>query len=183
MFNFCPSCASKNINFDVNVFRCPDCSFTYYHNTAAAAGCIIIAPDTVGEKIVLLVRGKEPAKGKLDLPGGFIDPGEGVLEGLYRELKEELGWIPKIPQGESLSGIFKFFASFPNVYPYKGINYNTCDLYFSVYVRNLKPEDLCLERAEITEVQFIKPEEIEFDQLAFDSTKRAIRAYLELKKR
>jgi ADP-ribose pyrophosphatase YjhB (NUDIX family) len=181
MFNYCPSCASKKICFNVNVFRCPDCGFTYYHNTAAATGCVISVPDAGGEKIVFLVRGKEPSAGKLDLPGGFIDPGEGALEGLYRELREELGWTPQIPQGESLSNIFKLFASFPNVYPYKGFDYNTCDLYFYVNASGLKPEDLNMERAEVSEVQFLRHQEIDFDTLAFESTKRAIKAYIELK--
>jgi ADP-ribose pyrophosphatase YjhB (NUDIX family) len=87
-------CASENIRFaDNKVFHCPDCGFVYYHNTAAAAGCIISVPEIGGgdaftaERIMFLVRGKEPALGKLDLPGGFVNPGEGILEGLCRELQ------------------------------------------------------------------------------------------------
>jgi tRNA(Ile2) C34 agmatinyltransferase TiaS len=41
MFQYCPACASKNIQFGGNKFHCPDCGFTYYHNTAAASGCVI----------------------------------------------------------------------------------------------------------------------------------------------
>jgi ADP-ribose pyrophosphatase YjhB (NUDIX family) len=182
MFKYCPSCASEKINFNVNIFRCPDCNFSYYHNTAAATGCVISAPDADSERILFLVRGKEPSKGNLDLPGGFIDPGEGALEGLYRELKEELNWTPKVPDGESLYNVFKLFASFPNVYFFKGVNYNTCDLYFCVNAPGLELKDLRLERAEITEALFLGPDEIDLEQLAFESTKRAIRTYLELKK-
>jgi ADP-ribose pyrophosphatase YjhB (NUDIX family) len=181
MFKYCPSCASENINFNVNIFRCPDCNFSYYHNTAAATGCVISVPDRDSERILFLVRGKEPSKGKLDLPGGFIDPGEGAIEGLYRELKEELNWMPKIPKGESLYNVFKLFASFPNIYFFKGINYNTCDLYFYVNAPGLEKKDLQLERAEITEALFLRSDEIDLEQLAFESTKRAIRTYLELK--
>ena len=181
MFKFCPSCASKNISFSVNAFRCPDCGLLYYHNTAAATGCIISVPDSDGEKIVFLVRGREPAAGKLDLPGGFIDPGEGAAEGLFRELKEELNWSPQVPQGAGLYDVFKLFASFPNNYLYKEINYNTCDLFFFVEAPGLKPEDLIIERDEITEVQFIKPSEIDFDKIAFESIKRAVKTYIELK--
>ena len=177
MFKFCPECASKNIGFfDGKMFRCPDCGFLYYHNTAAATGCIITVAD---KRLLFLVRGKDPAKGKLDLPGGFIDPGEGALEGLYREIKEEIGWIPPVPEGTPLTEVFTLFASFPNVYPYKNIDYNTCDLYFSLYAPDLREQDLRLRHGEIDGVCFLKPEEIEYNEIAFESTRRAVRAYLD----
>jgi 8-oxo-dGTP pyrophosphatase MutT (NUDIX family) len=174
MFKFCPSCASEKIGFSGNVFRCPDCGFVYYHNTAAATGCII----SVGERLMFLVRGKEPAKGKLDLPGGFVDPGEGALESLYRELKEEIGWTPPVPPGTPLTEVFTLVASFSNVYPYKNIPYNTCDLYFSLSAPGLCEQDLRLQPEEVTAVRFLKLEEINYDEIAFDSTRRAVRAYL-----
>jgi ADP-ribose pyrophosphatase YjhB (NUDIX family) len=183
MFTYCPACASKKILFtERRVFRCPECGFLYYHNTAAATGCIISVPsqgDGAKERLVFLVRGKEPGKGKLDLPGGFIDPGEGALDGLYRELREEIGWTPPVPEGAPLTGVFTLFASFPNVYPYKNIDYNTCDLYFYLRAPGLSEQDLVLEKGEISAVRFIKPQDINFDEIAFDSTRRAVRAYLE----
>jgi 8-oxo-dGTP pyrophosphatase MutT (NUDIX family) len=174
MFKFCPSCASEKIGFSGNVFRCPDCGFVYYHNTAAATGCII----SVGERLMFLVRGKEPAKGKLDLPGGFVDPGEGALDCLYRELREEIGWTPPVPPGAPLTEVFTLVASFSNVYPYKNIPYNTCDLYFSLHAPGLSERDLRLQPEEVTAVRFLKPEEINYDEIAFDSTRQAVRAYL-----
>jgi len=192
MFNFCPSCASKKISFERGkAFRCPDCGFSYYHNVAAATACVISVPETGGvsgtsgvpeagrsQRLMFLVRGKEPAKGKLDLPGGFVDPGEGALEGLYRELREEIGWAPPVPPDADLSRVFKLFASFPNVYPYKGIVYNTCDLFFAVSAPGLAEQDLCLEQKEIAGIRFLRPEEIDFNEIAFESTRRAVKAYL-----
>ncbi|MDR1588120.1 MAG: NUDIX domain-containing protein [Treponema sp.] len=181
MFNYCPSCASQKIRFERGkVFRCPDCGFVYYHNIAAATGCVISVPDADGggEKILLLVRGKEPTKDKLDLPGGFVDLEEGALEGLLRELREEIGWTPTVPAGLSPAKVFTLFASFPNVYPYRNIVYNTCDLFFSLSAPGLSEKDLRLEAAEISGVRFTRPEEINFDEVAFDSTKRAIKAYI-----
>jgi ADP-ribose pyrophosphatase YjhB (NUDIX family) len=179
MFKFCPSCASKNITFNEGkVFRCPDCGFVYYHNIAAATGCVINVPSPDGVRLVFTVRGKEPAIGKLDLPGGFVDVGEGVIDGLHRELQEEIGWTPPVPPGGNLAQVYKLFASFSNVYKYKNIDYNTCDMYFSVSAPGLKPEDLRLEKAEIAAVRFLKPEEINFEDFAFDSTKKAIKTYL-----
>jgi len=186
MFNFCPSCSSKRISLNEGkVFRCPDCGFTYYHNIAAATGCLIIVPEPDGEsrvpseRLVFLVRGKEPAIGKLDLPGGFVDPGEGVLEGLYRELQEEINWTPPVSTGAVLSDVFTLFASFPNVYEYKSIKYNTCDMYFTVLAPGLKPEHLSPEKAEVSDVLFLKPDEIDFDRFAFNSTRQAVETYLQ----
>jgi len=188
MFKFCPSCASEKITFEEGkVFRCPDCDFIFYHNVAAATGCLIVVPEDGAEyaqagerkeRLVFLVRGKEPAIGKLDLPGGFVDAGEGIMEGLCRELREEIGWTPTIPEGKTKSDVLKFFASFPNIYEYKGTCYNTCDMYFYACAQGLKPEDLKLEKAEVAAVRFLKPEEIEFSDFAFDSTVQAVRAYL-----
>ena len=184
MFRYCPSCASQKITFsEGKVFLCPDCNFNYFHNIAAANGCLIIVPGIGGEseKLVFLVRGKEPGLGKLDLPGGFVDIGEGVLDGLCRELQEEIGWNPAIPEGKTRSDVFRLFGSFPNVYEYRGTKYNTCDMYFSVYAPGLKPEDLELEKDENTAVRFLRPEEINFSEFAFTSTVQALKAYLNSK--
>ena len=179
MFKYCPSCSSQKITFkEGKVFNCPDCDFVYFHNIAAANGCLIIVPEGSKERLVLLERNREPGKGKLDLPGGFVDAGEGVMEGLYRELREELSWTPPIPEGGSLSDVFTMFASFSNTYKYKNIDYNTCDMFFTVRAPGLKPEDLHLEEDEVSAVLFLKPEEIDFDKIAFKSIRRAIETYL-----
>jgi ADP-ribose pyrophosphatase YjhB (NUDIX family) len=166
MFRFCPSCASQNIRFEQDkVFRCPDCGFVYYHNVAAATGCVISTP----RGLMFLVRAKEPALGKLDLPGGFVNPGEGAVAGLRRECLEEIGWDP----GPDVS----LFASFPNTYPYRNIVYQTCDLFFTLSAPDLDERDLRLDPGEIGGVRFIKPGEIKPGDLAFDSTRRAIEAF------
>jgi ADP-ribose pyrophosphatase YjhB (NUDIX family) len=179
MFTYCPDCASLKIRFEQEkVFHCPDCGFTYYHNVAAATGCIVRA--NVG--LLFIVRGKEPGKGKLDLPGGFVDPGEGAVDGLLREFTEELGidiLSPAWQAGKEGPGL-QFLASFPNKYPYKNITYNTCDLFFYIHAPNLTEKDLQLEKAEVTAVRFIKPEELDPEEIAFESIKKAVRVYLEM---
>ena len=44
-----------------------------------------------GYDILLVTRGKDPFKGKLAFPGGFVNYGEDPKVGCVRELKEELG--------------------------------------------------------------------------------------------
>ena len=88
-FLYCPECGSSH--FEVNnekSKKCADCGFVYYFNPSAATVALIL-----NEKNELLVckRAKEPAKGTLDLPGGFIDMNETGEEGVAREVLEETG--------------------------------------------------------------------------------------------
>ena len=42
-------------------------------------------------KALVTVRAREPEKGRVDLPGGFLEVGEHPVDGLVREAREELG--------------------------------------------------------------------------------------------
>jgi ADP-ribose pyrophosphatase YjhB (NUDIX family) len=42
-------------------------------------------------RALVTIRGREPEKGRYDVPGGFLEPGEHPLDGLRREAREELG--------------------------------------------------------------------------------------------
>eukprot|EP00743_Colponemidia_sp_Colp-15_P003554 GILK01003835.1.p1 GENE.GILK01003835.1~~GILK01003835.1.p1 ORF type:complete len:177 (-),score=20.14 GILK01003835.1:652-1182(-) len=47
--------------------------------------------DQAGHDILMITRGREPFKGKLAFPGGFVDYGEDPEAGCLRELEEECG--------------------------------------------------------------------------------------------
>jgi ADP-ribose pyrophosphatase YjhB (NUDIX family) len=167
MFKYCPVCASQKITMREGKYvSCPDCGLVYYHNTAAASGAII----ECGEKILLLERAREPAAGKLDLPGGFADPGEGIVRALARECREELGWQP--PEED-----FRFLTSFANVYPYKGFVYNTCDVFFVIPARGCTEESFTPQKSEVRRIVFARIEDVNEDDIAFVSAKNALRYY------
>jgi 8-oxo-dGTP diphosphatase len=44
-----------------------------------------------GDEVLLIRRGREPWKGMLAFPGGFVDSGEDPEVAVIRELKEECG--------------------------------------------------------------------------------------------
>lgn len=50
------------------------------------------------DKILLVERGKEPLKGYWSLPGGVLEAGETLEEGIVREVREETGLAVK-PRG------------------------------------------------------------------------------------
>jgi ADP-ribose pyrophosphatase YjhB (NUDIX family) len=122
-----------------------------------------------------LERAKEPQKGKLDVPGGFCDPGEGIMECLVRECREELGIdLSKMCLGDEII----LFASFPNVYPYKGIVYNTCDMFFTVSIPHFNAENLTLQKDEVQTARVVPLDKICLDDLGFESTRRATKELL-----
>ena len=89
VFKYCPKCGSEL--FEVHNAKskhCSNCGFTYYQNPSSATAAFILNSD--GELLVVQ-RGKEPAKGTLDLPGGFVDNDESGEQGIIREIKEETG--------------------------------------------------------------------------------------------
>lgn len=158
-FNYCPVCGTDGIFFDgMKKFNCRDCSFTYYHNVAAAVAAIL----EYDKKIILIQRAKEPGKGKLDLPGGFVDPKESIEEAVIREIKEELNIDITEP---------KYLGSYPNVYKYEGVVYHTCDLFFYSTIEVL-PADF--NRTEIEDLLLINPLEIPNKRIAFESVKKGL---------
>jgi NAD+ diphosphatase len=162
-FIFCPYCGSKDIHFDgIKQFKCKACSFTYFHNVATAAAAIL----EYNNKILFVRRVREPGKGKLDLPGGFIDPDESVEAGLNRELEEELG----ITLSE-----MKYLGSAPNVYKYENITYNTCDLFFYAKIQKLPTK---IDDSEIASLELIDPLKLKKNEFAFNSTKKGIEIFI-----
>ena len=158
-FNRCPACGSSNIVFeDDKKFNCRECAFTYFHNVAAAVGAIL----EYDKKIVLLKRAREPGKGKLDLPGGFVDPKESAEEALIREVKEELNIEIKEP---------KYLGSYPNIYKYEEVLYYTCDLFFYCKIDAL-PHEFCT--TEIDELILLNRSKILIDEIAFESVKKCL---------
>ncbi len=165
LFRFCPSCGSTGIGWSGRFWRCGTCGFEYFHNVAAAAGLILNS----GGSCLFLRRAKEPRRGCLALPGGFVDPGEAAERALQRECREELGWAP-----ENL----RFLASYPNRYTFKGVEYWTCDLFFIADLNKKDIDRLAPDPEESTGMEWIEFSSIPWPSIAFESTRQALRQYL-----
>ncbi|APD07127.1 8-oxo-dGTP diphosphatase [Flavobacteriaceae bacterium UJ101] len=164
VFKYCPNCQSENTTFENDhLFTCHDCHFIYYHNVATAVATII----KNNGRILFSVRNNEPMKGKLDLPGGFVDPGETAEEAVKRELKEELNLDIQH---------LDFFTTDQNTYFFKGITYRTCDV---CYITEIDDTHFSIDPEEIQEIKWLKPDEIKLEDIGFDSLRRVVKKYLD----
>lgn len=169
-FKLCPQCGSKNIK-SVTDFHwlCPDCGYSLYNNIAAAVGLVLVAEN----KLLTFTRTKNPAKGKLGLPGGFVNAEETLEEACNRECNEEIGITP--PK-------FTYLCSAPNTYPYKTVTYKTCDTFFSAEYPGTAEELLASVKTVDGEAEnciMVPLSELNLDDIAFESMRKAIRTYIE----
>src|SRR5262249_21784263 len=111
-FQFCPKCGvPRRATTAVSPYDCSSCGFHYYFNPTIAVGGILSGQDG---RLLLIRRAKDPAKGKLAVPGGFIDFGETAEEALRREVREEVNL--------ELAAL-EYICSQPNSYLYRDITY------------------------------------------------------------
>jgi NAD+ diphosphatase len=156
---FCPRCGSAGwTTADGRHFRCPVCGLDYYHNMAAAV-CAVIRHD---DRIALIVRGRDPGRGLLGLPGGFVDPGETFEAAVIREVFEEIGCATSDP---------RFLFSAANTYPYLGVTYATADAVFEITVDDafeITPND------EVLALHWRRLDDIDLADIAFESARYTI---------
>lgn len=119
LFSYCPKCGSPRFEVhNAKSKKCADCGFVYYFNPSSATVALIM--NERGELLVCR-RAKEPARGTLDLPGGFIDMNETGEEGVAREVREETGL--EVTHAE-------YLFSLPNLYLYSGFLVHTLDMFY-----------------------------------------------------
>jgi len=164
VFHHCPSCGVSKSGVGENPFRCDNCEFVMYFSPIAAVGAIIRDPQ---DNIMFLVRGKDPGKGKLGLPGGFADAGETLETSLRREVLEESSLVVNE---------IRYLCSFPNQYAYRGIMVEVLDTFFVCSVESF--DNLAAQAEEVDGFCFEKPTEATLDKMAFLSNRKAIECFI-----
>jgi ADP-ribose pyrophosphatase YjhB (NUDIX family) len=164
-FRFCPACGGAGAGErGASPFRCASCGFTFYFNAAIATAAFIPRHDD--GRVLLIRRAREPGKGLLAPPGGFVDIGERAEEAVRREVREEVGL--------ELVGV-RFLASFPNRYFYRDVTYPVLDFFFRAEAVDAG-RARALEDAEslvwLDAVREVRPEE-----LAFPSMRAALEVF------
>lgn len=158
---YCIQCGSSNVitqippgdNRSRNV--CQDCSHIHYTNPKIIVGTIPIFKD----RILLCKRDIEPQKGFWNLPAGFLENGETLMEGAMRELWEEA--IAKASNLQlhsiyNLSHVSQMYFFF------------TCDLIDGHYGVGQETAD----------AKLFQLDSLPWDELAFSSNKHALKTFL-----
>ena len=162
-FKYCPKCGSDGFTVNNEISkRCSSCGFVYYFNPSAAVACFI--RNEVGELLVVR-RAKDPAKGTLDLPGGFVDLHESAEEAVRREVKEETGLDVKSS---------KYLFSIPNIYLYSGFEVHTEDLFFECYATTF---DGLIAADDASEIVVLKLQEVDASLFGLTSVKEGVVRY------
>ncbi len=159
-FRYCPLCGkgleSKRIKpQEPERLVCVGCQFIFYLDPKVAAGTVTLFEG----RIVLVKRGIEPGFGQWVIPGGFVDRGETLEEAAIRETLEETNLRVRL-------------TSLLNVYSYPGR---------TVVVAAYAAETLSgipeARTEETLEIGLFLYERLPWDQLAFPSTRDALRDF------
>lgn len=164
-FQYCPKCGSSQflVNNEKSK-KCMNCGFVYYFNPSSATVAFIL-----NEKKELLVceRAKDPARGSLDLPGGFVDMHETTEEAIIREVLEETGLTVQKAT---------YLFSLPNIYIYSGFPVHTLDAFLLCKVEDtnhLKAMD------DVAASFFIPLSEIKPEKFGLESVRKGLMTFLE----
>jgi 8-oxo-dGTP diphosphatase len=160
LYKFCPQCGGrleKRLLKPTEPRRlvCTACGYIFYLDPKLS----VIAVIPLDGGLVMVRRAIEPGYGLWVVPGGFVDLGEVVEDALVRETWEET--LLTVRPLKLL-----------NIYSYP--NHRTViAAYLTEYVAGeLTAGD------ETLEARVFKPTEIPWPQIAFSSTKEALREYL-----
>ena len=159
-FRFCPKCGAGLVlrrlkDHEPERMVCKKCEFVLFHDPKLAAGALF----QQGAKFVLLRRAIEPGYGKWVFPGGFVDRGETVKNAAIRETREE-------------ANVDVGIRELIDVYSYSG-----SPVVVVVYAADILGGDL-KAADETLEVKTFDQADIPWGELAFPSTRDALKAYI-----
>ena len=160
-FRFCPVCGGPLEQRSLREGEptrlvCTVCSFVFYLDPKLAVGTIITDREN---RVVLVRRAIEPGYGKWVFPGGYVDRGEEVRAAAVREAREETGLDVRL---DRLINIYSYAGRVPVIVVYAATMLGGC--------LDCDEEGL--------EARFFAPQQIPWGELAFRSTKEALREFL-----
>ena len=156
---YCSECGSltvKKIPEDDNRERdcCESCGVIHYSNPKIIVGTVPIKDDS----ILLCKRAIEPRYGKWTLPGGFLENGETVSQGAFRETLEETS--TEVEMGE-LYAIF---------------NVPQINQVYMLYLAKVIKDDYS-STSESLEVKFFEEADMPWEELAFPFVPMALKNF------
>ena len=160
-FHHCPQCGTRQEQAPSGaVFSCVACGWYFHFNPTVATAAFLQREDG---RYLFIRRGRNPAKGMLAPPGGFMDFRETAEEGVCREVREEVGL--------EVDGL-RLLCTFTNDYLYREVTYPVVDIFFTA--RAVNP-DSARAMDDAAGLLWLAPEEVRTEELAFESMRRAWR--------
>lgn len=158
-FHYCPKCGGAFEEHNEKSYQCRQCGFVYYFNSSSATVAVIV---NGRNELLVAVRAKEPARGTLDLPGGFCDMYESAEEGVRREVREETGM--EVTELE-------YLFSLPNTYMYSGFVVHTIDAFFRCHV----PDGaMPIAHDDVAECRWMPISEVNPEEFGLDSVREGV---------
>jgi 8-oxo-dGTP diphosphatase len=152
---FCPRCARPATIAYPRSITCPHCGYGAYYNPKPVAAAIPVTPQ---DQIILLRRAFEPGKDLWTFPGGFVDLGETVQQAAHRETREELDIAIELG-------------------PLVGV-YSRAEERTVLIVYAARATETPSTTEEASEVRAFDRSDLPWDELAFWSTRDALRDFL-----
>jgi 8-oxo-dGTP diphosphatase len=152
---YCPRCGEPAEVAYPRSISCPHCGYGAYYNPKPVAAAIPVTPDN---HIVLLKRAFDPGKDLWTFPGGFVDLGETVEQAAHRETREELDIAIELG---------------PLVGVYSRAEERTVLIVFAA--QTAEPPRTTEEAIEVSSFE---RHDLPWDELAFWSTRDALRDFL-----
>ncbi len=151
---FCYVCGTKLQIRGEARWWCGGCEQDYYNNPKPAVEIALFNTDG---QLLMALRGREPYKGKYDLPGGFVDLNETIEEAITREIEEELGVKP-----DQYSPL-KYLSSYHADYPWGKETYRNIVMEFFAILN--EGVDVIAED-DVEAVRWTNPDEINKEELS-----------------
>lgn len=146
----CPVCATP-VEPENGRVECPECGFVTFAHSKPTASAVVA--DDVG-RVLLSRRAHDPAAGRWDLPGGFLDEDENPRDCVTRELREEAGI--------GLAGL-QLLGIWMDRYEYKRRIVATLNVYYSARIAEGTPEPA----DDVAELRWFAPDDVPMAELAF----------------
>ncbi len=159
-YRFCPVCGhglDKRLlkAGDPERLVCTACGYVLYLDPKVAVGTIIHNGDG---NIVMVKRAIEPGLGLWVFPGGYVDRGETPQAAAVREAREECGLDVRL---DALVNLYAYPRRVPIII---------------VYAATMLAGSLCTDD-ECSEAALFREPDVPWDDLAFSSTRDALRDY------
>ncbi|MFH0740200.1 MAG: NUDIX domain-containing protein [bacterium] len=162
IYKFCPKCSGNLTQEALQV--CQNCGFKFFQNSKPTVGAIVYDSSN---RVLLAKRTirEAPGFGKWDIPGGFLENGEGPVMGIKREVMEEIKAKVKIK---------KLFGVYTDKYTFKDkTNFTFNIVYICVLLTEPKPSE------EFSELKWFSKSEIPWEDIAFENVKLSLRDYFD----